>query len=247
MTPWRQQDLELDGLELPDTFPRDLVAEIPFRLPLAFVSIEGLTTKTLEQWLMGRRIPYRTEGPHRRLHGALAAKAGRGVAFLDATDDVAEQRFTVAHETAHFLQDHLTPRQQALKALGETIRPVLDGKRRPTPEESVSALLSRVPLGVHVHLMARNPNGTTYGWETEKSEQRADRLALELLAPIRAVRRILRHRRTADAVAETTRTAKVLADYFGLPMTAALAYANLLLDARRARPKLSEILLGGRP
>jgi len=53
---WLQETLEAGGLELPDTYPRDLVASVPFRLPVAFISIDELATTTLEQWLAHRQI-----------------------------------------------------------------------------------------------------------------------------------------------------------------------------------------------
>lgn len=240
-----QDTLKISGLSLPNVYPRDLTSIVPLQMPLAFVSIKGLATNILEQWLTSRQIPYRVEGPRRRLHGALAARAGHGVVFIDGTDDIAEQRFTAAHETAHFIQDHLAPRLKALRVFGETIRPVLDGKRPPTPEESVSAVLNRVPLGVQVHLMSRGPNGSICGWDIEEREQRADRLALEMLAPASAVLRKLRHTEFPNAMGEANETALALSQHFGLPMSAARAYVTLLLDKGRSRPKLSEILLGG--
>src|SRR5262245_55476854 len=156
MTPPSLQDaLQISGLALPNAFPRSPNISVPSQLPLAFVPIEELTTVTLARWLTARRIVYKVDGPSRRLHGALAARGGCGIVFIDSTDSVEEQRFTSAHETAHFIDDDLVPRRIALKVFGEKIRPVLDGKRAPTPGEALSAVLNRAPLGVHVHLMAR--------------------------------------------------------------------------------------------
>ena len=242
----RGQDiLQVQELALPDTYPRDLFALIPLRLPLAFVRVRELATNTLQQWLARRRISYRSEGPHRRLHGALVARAGRGVVFIDSSDEAAEQRFTAAHETAHFIEDHMAPRLKALKAFGETIRPVIDGQRAPTPEESVSSVLNRVPLGVRVHLMARGRTGTICSWDVEAREQRADRLALELLAPARAAIQVLRRIGCPDGSIQVD-AATALSQHFDLPMSAARVYVTFLLGKARSRPKLSEVLLGGK-
>lgn len=243
MTSRYQEILKGHGLALPEQFPRNLIALIPLRLPLTFVSLGGLTTRDLGDWLSDRQISYVPVGPHRRLHGALVARAGHGIVFLDAADDAAEQQLTAAHETAHFLEDHVRPRQRAVDAFGEVIRPVLDAQRVPTREESVSAVLNRVPLGTHIHLMSRSEAGAICSWDVEEREQRADRLALELLAPAKAALSLLRASARQSAKHETE-TTSVLSREFGLPLSAARTYASLLLGASRARPKLSERILG---
>lgn len=242
MSPRNQHLLDGADLALPHAFPRDLLGLIPMRLPLTFVGITGLTTSALREWLGRRRISYASDGPHRRLHGALVARGGRGIVFIDSTDEVAEQQLTAAHETAHFLEDHLRPRQKALDTFGEIIRPVLDGRRAPTREESISSVLNRVPLGTHVHLMARNRTGSICSWDIEEREQRADRLALELLAPAKVALRLLRQ--SASVSDPVMDAAILLAEAFDLPLSAARSYAALLLDSGRPRPKLSERLLG---
>lgn len=244
MTPRNQEILESHGLVLPETFPRDLIALIPLRLPLTFVALESLTTRALQDWLSRRHISSVSDGPHRRLHGALVARAGHGIVFLDSADDTAEQRLTVAHETAHFLEDHVRPRQKALDTFGEVIRPVLDGQRAPTREESVSSVLNRVPLGTHVHLMARGRTGAICSWDVEEREQQADRLALELLAPAKAALSLLRRSAGLGGHGDTD-AAALLSQEFYLPLSAARAYATLLLGRSRPRPKLSARLLGG--
>lgn len=237
--------LAATGVALPEDYPRDLIAIMPLQLPVAFVQVNQLATNTLERWLARRRIIHRVYGPWRRLHGALVARAGRGVIFIDSSDDVEEQRFTAAHETAHFILDHLVPRQKALETLGDMILPVLDGDRSPTPEESVSAVLNRVPLGVQVHLMDRGHHGAICSWDVEEREQGADRLALEIVAPAEAALHVLRQAHHMSRPSEIGWAPKILADRFGLPMSAAFAYAKLLLHRRRAPRKLSETLLGG--
>lgn len=243
MTPRNQQILEGHGLMLPEAFPRDLIALIPLRLPLTFVAISRLTTRTLRDWLTRRQISYVSSGPDRRLHGALVARAGYGIVFLDSADDAAEQQLTAAHETAHFLEDHVRPRQKALDTFGEVIRPVLDGDRAPTREESVSSVLNRVPLGTHVHLMTRGRTGVICSWDVEEREQRADRLALELLAPAKSALRLLRESAALGGDPETG-PAALLSREFHLPLSAARAYTAMLLGRSRPRPKLSERLLG---
>jgi hypothetical protein len=243
MSPRSQEGLDEHHLTLPEVFPRDLLALIPLRLPLAFVGVETLTTDALGDWLARRRISYVSGGPHRRLHGALVARSGRGIVFIDSTDEPAEQQLTAAHETAHFLEDHVRPRQNALDTFGDSIRPVLDGHRAPTREECVSSVLNRVPIGMHVHLMTRGRTGAICSWEVEKREQRADRLALQLLAPAKAALELLRRSPSLSSGGELN-AAALLSREFALPLHAARLYAALLLNRSRPRPKLSERLLG---
>ncbi len=236
--------LAMSGIQPEDAFPREIASIAPLHLPLAFIRLPELSTGSLSSWLLARKIPARIAGLQRRLHGALAARAGRGLVFIDATDDPAEQRFTEAHETAHFIHDHLLPRIAAIKAFGTSILPVLDCTRPPSPEESLSAVLNRVPLGVQLHLMDRTATGVPSEWVTESSEQNADRLALEMLAPSTVARRILRKSSPMKASSDSRAAVLLLIEKFGLPASAAVAYAQLLFDQRRSRPKLSEVLLG---
>jgi hypothetical protein len=181
----------------------------------------------------------------RALHGCLVARAGRGVLFLDAGDEEAERRFTLAHEIAHFILDQMLPRLHALRVFGERIAPVLDGTRQPTHEEMLSAVLERVHFGLQVHLMRRGPGGAVCDWDAEESEQRADRLALELLAPAQvATARLRRLLGTDDVAGRERRAAEHLADLYGLPPDVASSYVSLLFSSRRRRRSLSEEIFG---
>lgn len=245
---WLQQAVHVAGMTAQRQYPRDLISMVPLTLPLGIVSVAGLTTASLRSWLDHRRIAHGIDGPPRKLHGALCAMAGRGLLFLDGSDDAAEQRFTVAHEAAHFILEHLLPRLDALEVFGEPILAVLDGERPPSPEESVSAILNRVPIGVHVHLMRRTRIGTIPTWEIEKREQRADRLALELIAPAKDA--TLELRKLASSASSSNalgahRAGVVLSHRFGLPLQAARAYAEGLMARRRHRSRLTELLIGG--
>src|SRR5207249_4246314 len=117
----------------------------------------------------------------------------------------------------------------------------------PTSEEMLSAVLERVRLGVQVHLMSRGPDGAVCAWDVEESEQRADRLALELLAPALAATAGLRHvLGDADDLADQLeRAAKHLAKRFGLPIDVAASYVRLLVGRRGRRSSLSEEIFGG--
>ncbi|CAN96315.1 hypothetical protein predicted by Glimmer/Critica [Sorangium cellulosum So ce56] len=235
--------LRTSKLRLGSRFPRDLRADVDMYLPVTTEVMPGLTVSAVRSALQRRKIEHHVSDSDRELHGCLVARGGHGFVFLDGADGEAERRFSLAHEIAHFIADHLVPRARALEAFGEPIRPVLNGERAPTRDERLSAVLARVPLGVQVLLMARGPGGAVCTWDVAESERRADRLAFELLAPAAAamasVQGILGD--VEDPSHHDQRqAAEHLASQFGLPVTEACSYVYLLLSRRR-RPLSVEI------
>lgn len=215
------------GTGLADRFPRDIERASVLQLPLALVKLPQLTTQSIGQWLQQRRLlmplarlrrhrAYPLPLDRRDLLGSLVAYRGYGIIFVCGAADPAEQRLTVAHEVAHFLVDYLLPRQQLIQALGEHITEVLDGRRRATPAERAAAILSHLRLGAHTHLLPRPSHNEDAQWRVAAAEDRAERLARELVAPQACIRALLRDlTRRAPVDAEDLRAA--LAAYFGLP------------------------------
>ena len=243
---WLDEAIRVSGLGAGVEFPRNLLKEVSLGLPLAVTSLPGLSTQRIRDWLADREIHHPVSERNRLLHGCLVAQSGHGFVFVDADDDECERRFSLAHEVAHFVLDHLLPRIRALQCLGERIRPVLDGERLPTHEEMFSAVLERVRLGLRVHLMSRDGRGGVCSWEVEDSEQRADQLAFELLAPAELAVVALRDRdRPTGLLGEEEGTERIARD-FGLPNPVANDYVRLLLARYQRRPTLSEQLFGRR-
>ena len=243
---WLASALEAAGLPAARQFPRDLAGDAAVHLPVVIELISDLSSGCVRAWLGQRGIQHRVSEIDRRLHGCLVARSGRGIVFLDREDNDAERRFTLAHEIAHFVLDHQLPRLKALKILGERIVPVLDGQRAPSQEELLSAVLQRVPLDVQVHLMSRSATGAICTWDIEESEQRADRLALELLAPAQTAVAELRHilTDTEEVDGQVNRAADHLAFRFGLPTAVATTYVQQLLGKRRKTLTLTEEIFG---
>src|SRR2546426_6779938 len=246
---WLDEALSATGLRGGQCFPRNLVLDLMMSLPMTVILLPAATTNAVRRWLADRGIEHEVSPGNRRLHGCLVAVGGKAIVFLDSDDDDKEQRFTLAHEIAHFILDHLVPRLRATTAFGERIRPVLDGEREPTQEEMLSAVFERVPLGMHVHLMARGAHGEVCNWSVEESEQRADRLALELIAPSQCATASLRDvldepDNSQDLALQRDQAAHHLSERFGLPLHAAASYADLLLAKETERPRLSEELFG---
>jgi IrrE N-terminal-like domain len=204
------------GTGLQDTFPRNIERAIAMKLPLALVKLPRLNTKVIGQWLEQRHIITPLPLDQRDLLGSLVAYRGYGIIFVCGSDAPEEQRLTVAHELAHFLVDYLHPRQQVIQALGEHIAEVLDGLRKATPSEHAAAILSHLRLGAHAHLLPRPGKDEDAQWVVAVAEDRADRLARELVAPQERMHALLQDLSTRTTV-ESEHACAALAAYFGLP------------------------------
>jgi hypothetical protein len=242
---WLDEAIDDAGLGTCHAFPRDLISDAALRLPLTTILLPRLSALAVRKWLAARGIDHPVADRDRLLHGCLVAQAAVGAVFIDANDCEDERRFSFAHEVAHFILDHLRPRQHALRTYGDRILPVLNGDRPPTKEESLSSVLDRVPIGVQVHLMSRGPAGAVCEWDIEAAEQNADRLAFELLAPAQTAMAAVRPAfESSDSTTRLDNAAALLVQGFGLPLSAAKAYADVLIGQRRQTAFSTLELLG---
>lgn len=208
------------GTGLGDRYPRCIETAVALKLPLTLVKVPAVNVNAVRRWLLQRGLHATLPVEPRDLMGCLVAYRGFGVAFICGSDPAEEQRLTVAHETAHFLEDYLRPRRDLLATLGEGIADVLDGLRVATPAERANAILAHVRVGVHVHLMPRAVDDAL----VDAVEDRADRLGLELVAPRQRVLAVCR-----EAAARTPiEIAAWLSLQFGLP---GHAFASFLAPA----------------
>ena len=155
MDDWLREAVDVCGLPA-SGFPRDVRKmrdDVEVSLPLSLVGLPRLTSDQVGEWLVAHgRAPQGLPEDNRRLHGCMVANEGRGFLFYDSSDEEPEQRFTLAHEVAHFVLDHFLPRTRAQKTFGPTILPVLNRRRQPTTRERLFSVIDRVPLKVHVNL-----------------------------------------------------------------------------------------------
>jgi hypothetical protein len=200
-----------------NTFPRQIEQAAPLKLQLVIIKLPQTNVAAASNWLQQRGIVIPVPDDQHELCGCLVAHRGHRFIFVSDTESPEEQRLTVAYEVAHFLADYLLPRQQVLRVLGAHMAEVLDGLRRPTPAERAAAILSHVRLGAHIHLLPRPGIDADDDWAVAHAEDRADRLALELVAPQACVRNVLDALLNRQGVTpDDVRAA--LATHFGLPM-----------------------------
>jgi hypothetical protein len=193
---------------------------------MVVVSLPRLRLRDVREWL-GRNGIGGTFGVRdRSLRACLAARDGWGYVFIDGSDPEDEQRLSLAHELAHFLRHYWHPRREACLRLGAGVIEILDGRRPPTPEERVHALIARVPIGVHWHLMQRDASGEYASEAIAFVEAEADWLAYELLAPAEEV-----WNRAGGAAHDRPALAGLLRDEFGLPAAHAVRYSHILLPS----------------
>lgn len=225
------------------SYPADMERAITLASPLEVYPSPDLRVSYVRAWLRRLRLAHTIKGRNRRLHGCLIAYNGKGTIFVDSQDAADERRFTLAHELAHFLLDYQEPRQRSVAILGADILPVLDGLRQPTLEERVHAVLSEISLGVMSHFMERPESGLPTGPILD-SEDLADRLALELLAPADPLYDLMSQPTTPRGY--TARLAFLrayLQHQHGLPEAIAAAYTRLLL-AQLGEPTFRDWLSG---
>jgi IrrE N-terminal-like domain len=227
-----------------ESFPRNLVDSASLALPVAIRDLPCLSLSNVKQWLRARSIPDPIEGPDRRLRGCLLAYGGHGFVLIDGSDPDDERRFTIAHELAHFLLDYQDPRRRAIEVLGEEISPVLDNARLPTRIERLHAILSEVPIGLHIDMMERT---AASGYSTHTvltAEHRADRLALELLAPAADAWSIISALPPGSYTTLLRQSELALTRRYGLPQEQARSYAAWLLKKAGRGPGFRDWLGG---
>jgi hypothetical protein len=223
--------------------PRNLENPILFNFPLAVCKIPCMCVAEVNAWLRRRWISFQLSSPERPLRGCVLASAGRGVILINGGDPEDEQRVTLAHEASHFIVDYLSPRHRAIICIGQGIVEVLDGLRPPTSTERTDAVLNGVPIGLFTHLLDRGSDGLPEFSRTLASESRADRLALDLLAPVVEVRRqIARVAPSSRFQDRVDVTIGILKKNFGLPDAVANLYGRSLCRSWFGGPSFREWL-----
>ncbi len=205
-------------------------------LPITFERLSGLSISSARRWLANRRVSPTIDLAtlaDRPLRACLIALGGASnFILLEAQDAPDEQLFSLAHEVAHFLLDYLRPRRQAERKLSASILPILDGQRPSTLEERVYGLLANLSLQPYHHLMERHTPNEATGKVILQAEDRADRLAIELLAPLELVLPLVKEAIIGlkDYSVRRQATQQILTDTYRLPVSIAEGYSPRVLE-----------------
>ncbi len=181
-----------DDTDLAEAFPRNIEQAIALKLPVTVVKLPIVTIRAIARWLSRHNRNPVFPPYHRDLMGCLYADGGHGFIFVCGADEPEEQRLTLAHDIAHFLVDYWWPRLLVIQAMGSSIIDVLDGHRPARQDERASAVLARVRLGPHWHLLPRQGADPDCDSHIACVEDRADDLGRELVAPHGRVLQMLR-------------------------------------------------------
>ena len=104
---WLDEAVRASRLPSPDRFPRELADEVEIYLPVSLVHLPKLSSHQMRDWLAHKNIHISVPAQDRRIHGCMVAQRERAFIFCDAGDHMDVRRFTLAHEVAHFVLDHL--------------------------------------------------------------------------------------------------------------------------------------------
>ena len=231
---WREADPSPS-----QSWPCDLEKVIALTLRLAVISLPSLTLQCIENWLEKRGTPYEFPCENRHVRGCIVAYRGSGLIFVDGSDPIEERRFTLAHEVAHFLLDYYEPRQRARTRLGDGILEVFDGLHPPTVDERIEGVLSSISIVPYVHLMEQRGAVKLKRATIWQAENRADELALEILAPVKIVYSDLAKICTGCSYFVCFESAKqTLIEKYGLPKLIAHGYAQRIAHQLTGGPSV---------
>jgi Zn-dependent peptidase ImmA (M78 family) len=219
--------------------PHDISCAVSLLLPIDIVSLCELSLEKIDQWLTQRGIKIPIAVTDRYLHGFVLVSKGKGFIFVNGTDTEEERRYTVAHEVSHFILDYKIPRDKIVEKLGMEIIDVLDGRREPTIEERISGLLKNVVVRPFTHLLEKEGDGSFENSRTFDSENRADALALELLAPRTEIVNVVNKKKIKISFSVFhEKCINLLANKYGLPLPIAEQYSKSLAYSVTGGPSI---------
>jgi hypothetical protein len=216
------------------TFPRNIEQAILRNFPVAIIHLPKLGLTSIKKWLETRDLEMPFAGKERHIRACLLARCGHGLIFLDGTDPDDERRFSLAHEIAHYILDYHIKRQAIIRLFGNKIIDVLDGKREATIEERLNGILSGITVGPFMHLMDRDKQGYVNNQYILNIEDGAERFALELTAPKKALEHYLdQHFPGWFKQHNHANHSELAAGIFGIPQRILVEYISYLANLRR--------------
>jgi hypothetical protein len=218
-------------------YPRNMWVPVQRAFPITIRQIHELSVNHVYADLSSIGYSDPPDTPDRRLRGCLVALQGCGIISLDDADPQEEKIFSLAHEASHFIVDHWQPREAVRQSISPDALEVFDGEREPTVVERFKGIRSGVAIRPLAHFMDRAPDGNIRIASLLLAENKADRLALELLAPASEVVGEEMNPKKPTSGAKIT---EILVGKFGLPATVAASYGEFLFSVYVPEPSLRE-------
>lgn len=216
-------------------FPADIGYAAMSALEVYIEEVDGLTARAAAM-----RAGWDGEVVDRALRGCIVVNpAGVGI-LVEAGDDEAQKRFTVAHEAAHYILEVRRHRERAADGMGGDFDGVLYGLREATETERIDAWLHDVRSEAISDFMGRAPGGGYGCARTMDAECAADDLALEILAPLSDMRDALASLGRMGFVESLDAARRIAEKRYGLPGDIAEMYAGRVVWRMRGGPSSAE-------
>lgn len=210
----------------------DIVSAVDASLTIDLVAVKQLSLRKIESWLASRTITIEIDVNDRSLHGALLIRGNSVLMFVEDAEDELQQRFTVAHEVSHFLLDYQVPKERAILALGKEIEDVLNGNLPANNTQLALSVIKGINIDPYTFLIEKTGNGSFLNWANFNSENEADYLALELLAPrTKVINETVSSTKRLTYSQFTRNSLELLKGKYGIPAEIARQYASELANA----------------
>lgn len=164
-------------------FNYDLINVVESTLNVQLIRMPQLCPIKINSWLNNQNIGIQIEDNGQNLHGALLIQNGTVLMFIDTTENTTWQRYTLAHQVSRFLLEYQMPRERAILSFGKEIAGVLKGKNDASVTELVQSAFNDVSNKTYTLLLEKKGDRVTTGEDPSLTDNPADFLALELLAP----------------------------------------------------------------
>jgi len=207
----------------------DIISAVDTSPTIDLIKIKNLSISKIEEWLIAIGLKDNFDIPDRRLHGVLIIKGDSVAMFIEDDENPIQQRFTVAHEVSHYLLDYQIPKEKAILALGKEIEDVLNGNLPANNTQLALSVIKGINIDPYSFLIEKTGNGSFEDWKNFNSENEADYLALELLAPrIRIINETFSSTKRLSYSQFTRKSQEILIEKYRIPSDIARQYASQL-------------------
>lgn len=161
----------------------DIVKAVESSGDVHLIRMQQLSPTKITSWLINHEIDIPFESTATHLNGALLIRNEKVIMFIDANENISQQRFTLAQQVSHFLLNYQMPKERAIMTLGKKIAHALRGNNDTSVTQLVQSTVSDIAGNAYTLLIEKKEETTPTDWEQLRAEDPAVSLTLELLAP----------------------------------------------------------------